>query len=203
MTKPDDNEIDAIAAPLAVMRASRGGPRGMRLDTGHRAHADLMDGDHAHGDRAHGDHAHGEQAHRDDPHHGHRGHRGDHGPGGFTTHGGRHAAGPARMRMLEALAASGEPMSISAIGEVVGVDQPRASRLVQQAEMMGFVAREVDPDDARRTRVALTEQGRAVATSMRRDRRDRIGTALEQFTPEERADFARLFTKFADAWAAR
>ncbi|MBV0895890.1 MarR family winged helix-turn-helix transcriptional regulator [Microbacterium sp. NC79] len=107
------------------------------------------------------------------------------------------------MRMLEALAASGEPMSISAIAELVGVDQPRASRLVQQAEMMGFVAREVDPDDARRTRVALTEQGRTVATSMRRDRRDRIGTALEQFTPEERADFARLFTKFASAWADR
>ena len=146
------------------------------------------------GHRGFGPGAEGGHAHADHPHHGHPGVDGGRG---------RHGAGPARMRMLEALAASGEPMSISAIGEVVGVDQPRASRLVQQAEMMGFVVREVDPDDARRTRVALTEQGRTVATSMRRDRRDRIGTALEQFTPEERADFARLFAKFADAWAAR
>lgn len=138
--------------------------------------------------------AEGRHSHADHPHDGHPGADGGHG---------RHGAGPARMRMLEALAASGEPMSISAIAELVGVDQPRASRLVQQAEVMGFVAREVDPEDARRTRVALTEPGRTVATSMRRARRDRIGTALEQFTPEERADFARLFTKFASAWADR
>lgn len=107
------------------------------------------------------------------------------------------------MRMLEALAAAGGTMSISAIAGLVGVDQPRASRLVQQAEMMGFVAREPDPTDARRTRVVLTEQGRHVGASLRRDRRDRIRAALEQFTPEERADFARLFTRFADAWGGR
>lgn len=177
MTKPTNEEIDAIAAALAAMRSGRGGPRGMRPGMPR----------HSHGD--HDDHA-------GHPHHGH--------PGvGGGERGGRHAAGPARMRMLEALAAAGEPMSISAIAELIGVDQPRASRLVQQAELMGFVAREVDPEDARRTRVALTDQGRAVATSMRRDRRDRIGVALEQFTAEERADFARLFTMFATAWANR
>ncbi|MGF3053174.1 MarR family winged helix-turn-helix transcriptional regulator [Microbacterium sp. YY-03] len=180
MTKPTNEEIDAIAAALAAMRSARGGPRGMRPGMPRHSHDD------------HDDHA-------GHPHHGHPGVGG----GGRGERGGRHAAGPARMRMLEALAAAGEPMSISAIAELIGVDQPRASRLVQQAELMGFVAREVDPEDARRMRVALTDQGRAVATSMRRDRRDRIGVALEQFTAEERADFARLFTMFATAWANR
>ncbi len=68
-------------------------------------------------------------------------------------------AGPARVRMLDALIAASGPLSVSEIAEAIGVDQPRASRLVQQAEQMGLVAREPDPDDARRTRVRLTPEG--------------------------------------------
>ena len=48
--------------------------------------------------------------------------------------------GPARMRMLEALAAASAPLSVSALGEAIGVDQPRASRLVQQGVERGYRA---------------------------------------------------------------
>ena len=51
------------------------------------------------------------------------------------------------------------PLSVSELGDAVGVDQPRASRLVQQGVELGLVRREADPDDARRTRIALTDQG--------------------------------------------
>ncbi len=109
-------------------------------------------------------------------------------------------AGPARMRMLEALAAASAPLSVSALGEAIGVDQPRASRLVQQGVERGFVRREADPDDARRTRIALTDEGRRIARGMRGERREMLTGALAAFTDEERTELARLLNKLADNW---
>lgn len=108
--------------------------------------------------------------------------------------------GPARMRMLEALAAASTPLSVSALGEAIGVDQPRASRLVQQGVDHGMVRREADPDDARRTRIALTDEGRRLARGVRGERREHLGRALESFTDAERTELARLLNKLADNW---
>lgn len=108
--------------------------------------------------------------------------------------------GPARLRLLDALIAASGPLSVSEIAEAIGVDQPRASRLVQQAVQMGLVAREPDPDDARRTRVRLTPEGEGLVSGFRGRRRDAVRSALEGFTDAERAEFARLLAKFADAW---
>lgn len=104
--------------------------------------------------------------------------------------------------MLEALAAASGALSVSAIGEAIGVDQPRASRLVQQGVEMGLVARELDPDDARRTLIALTEQGRAVASKASGQRRASVKQALENLTAAEQGDLARLLAKFSDNWPA-
>lgn len=108
--------------------------------------------------------------------------------------------GPARMRMLEALAAASAPLSVSDLGAAIGVDQPRASRLVQQGVERGFVRREADPDDARRTRIALTDEGRRLARGMRGERREMLTTALTSFTDDERIELARLLNKLADNW---
>ena len=133
--------------------------------------------------------------------HGDRGPRYRHGPGapGMPFWGPRFA-GPARLRLLEALSAASQPLSVSEIAEAIGVDQPRASRLVQQAVEMGLARREVDPDDARRTRVVLTGDGAKVVRGFRGDRRDAVARALEGFSEQERADLARLLTRLADAW---
>ncbi len=109
-------------------------------------------------------------------------------------------SGPARLRMLDALIAAPEPLSVGALGEAIGVDQPRASRLVQQGVDRGLVRREADPADARRTRIALTDHGRALVGRFRGARHEAIATALSDFSAAERADFARLLTKFAGAW---
>lgn len=108
--------------------------------------------------------------------------------------------GPARMRLLEALAQASHPLSIGEIAQAVGVDQPRASRLVQQAVDLGLTRREVDPNDARRTRVALTDAGRRLVRGFRGERREAIDAALSSFTEDERAELARLLTKLADSW---
>jgi len=109
-------------------------------------------------------------------------------------------AGPARMRLLEALAAASHPLTVSEVGEAIGVDQPRASRLIQQAVELGLARREADPDDARRTRVALTDEGTKVARGFRGRRREHLSQALADFTAAERAELARLLGKLADAW---
>lgn len=104
------------------------------------------------------------------------------------------------MRLVETLAAAEAPLGVGAIGEAIGVDQPRASRLVQQAAERGLVEREADPHDARRTRIALTDRGRGFARGVRGERREALGTALQQFTDAERAELARLLDKLATHW---
>ena len=175
---PNQDPADAIAAALARLRGRRGPrgpwegpPEGMPHWGG------------PHGDRG--------------PRCGHR-HPG-HGPHGMPFWGHRFA-GPARLRLLEALSAASGPLSVSEIAEAIGVDQPRASRLVQQAVEMRLVRREADPDDARRTRVVLTEDGAKIVRGFRGDRRDAVARALDGFTEQERADLARLLTRLADAW---
>ena len=104
------------------------------------------------------------------------------------------------MRLLETLAQASGPLSVGEIADAIGVDQPRASRLVQQGVELGVVRREADPDDARRTRVALTDAGSALVRGLRGDRREAVDRALSSFTEQERADLARLLNKLADGW---
>lgn len=174
---PDD--ADAIAAALARLRGRRM-PKPSWADDG-----------------ANGMHP-GPGWMRGGPHAG--SHRGGHTHAGGPPWVPPRLGGPARMRLLETLAQASGPLSVSEIGEAIGVDQPRASRLVQQGVEMGVVRREADPGDARRTRVALTDAGAALVRGFRGDRREAIDRALSTFTESERAELARLLTKLADGW---
>ncbi|WEK61235.1 MAG: MarR family winged helix-turn-helix transcriptional regulator [Candidatus Microbacterium colombiense] len=186
MTSDDIDPSDAIAQALSRLRGRRPGERGAVRGDGDRGRG----GPHGwHG----GPHGHG-HGHGDPFGHGHPG------PPPWMMDPSGRVGGPARMRMLEALAAASTPLSVSALGEAIGVDQPRASRLVQQGVERGFVQREADPDDARRTRIALTDEGRRVAKGMRGERKEMLTGALAAFTDEERAELARLLTKLADNW---
>ena len=181
-SRPSDADLDAIDAALGLLRGRGPGPRGG----------------------------------------GSEGPGGPHGRAGRGGHGGHHGfappeawagprdkgpemrmGGPARLRLIEALHAASHPLSVSELGEAIGVDQPRASRLVQQGVEMGLLRREADPDDARRTRIALTETGQRFATRFRGRRREYLAQALADFTDDERTELARLLTKLAGAWPGR
>lgn len=109
----------------------------------------------------------------------------------------------ARVRMLEALEAAdadGRSLSVSGVAAAIGVDQPRASRLVQEGVERGLVRRIPDPSDARRALIQLTTAGRAQLEELRTHRRSAVETALSAFTPEEARTFADLFDRFVRAW---
>nr|WP_165143197.1 MarR family transcriptional regulator [Microbacterium endophyticum] len=104
------------------------------------------------------------------------------------------------MRLLMAVAAASAPLSVSDIADVIAVDQPRASRLVQQSVELDLVRREVDPADARRTQIVLTESGIALIEGFREKRRTALNTALAEFDDVERGELVRLLKKLAEAW---
>ncbi|WP_460631391.1 MarR family winged helix-turn-helix transcriptional regulator [Leifsonia lichenia] len=109
----------------------------------------------------------------------------------------------ARFRMLDVLDAAerdGTTFSISTLAPAIGVDQPRASRLVQEAVDRGLVSRVTDPADARRTLIQLTAAGRKQISEVRNHRRSAVEQALGAFTPEEAKTFAELFARFVRAW---
>ena len=125
-----------------------------------------------------------------------RGHRG--GPGGGAAGHDRSLGGAARFRMLDALEAGSR--TVSEIAGSVGVDQPRASRLVAEAADRGLIRRTVDPRDARRAVVELTPSGRTFLQSAHQTRRSAVESALAGFSPEDRARFAELLDRFVAAW---
>lgn len=104
----------------------------------------------------------------------------------------------AAYRVLESLADGAR--SISEIGTDVDVDQPRASRLVAHAVREGWAERAADDADRRRRVVRLTAAGRAVLDSARQTRLAAVRAAMADWSPAERAEFARLITAFVDRW---
>ncbi|KAB8188837.1 MarR family transcriptional regulator [Nonomuraea phyllanthi] len=101
--------------------------------------------------------------------------------------------------VLDVIEGAGEPVTVSTVARALGVDQPRASRLVAAAVAAGLVRREADQADGRRAWLAPTEAGRAALERIHRGRRAAFATAMEGWTDGERAEFARLLSRFVAA----
>ncbi|WP_306895206.1 MarR family winged helix-turn-helix transcriptional regulator [Agromyces albus] len=208
----DPNDpVALIEAALVAMRRDQGRRRLQR-----RAEANEQGFGHVDGDASGHAHAHDEHAHEEHFRgHGHRrGGRWASGPDAGDAegdaglrhphhHGGRRGDGlaqAARFRLLDALEGTDRPPSVSELADAIGVDQPRASRLVQAAVDAGHARREADPADARRSAIVLTAAGRKLLADARGTRRNAVVTALADFTPDERAELARLLSRFVAAW---
>lgn len=194
---PDDAEIARIAAALdrIGMRRppGRGGPPGLGRRGPHGE-------DHRRGHGfGHGPHDVDGGAPDDRGGNGDRGGHGDRG-GPFRGSGPRGAMGA--RRMLHAIVSSAAPRSITDLGHAIGVDQPRASRLVQSLADAGLVRRIPDPADGRRVVIEATKAGRAHIAAHAEARAAEVAVAAATLTPDERAELARLLARLADAWPA-
>jgi DNA-binding MarR family transcriptional regulator len=111
------------------------------------------------------------------------------------------AAEAATFQVLDAIeAAAGRDMTVRAVADALGVDQPRASRLVARAVAAGWVERGADPDDGRRSVLTLTSRGRRVLAEVHRTRRQAVASALAGWSSDDRDTLARLLTAFVSSW---
>ena len=74
----------------------------------------------------------------------------------------------------------------------LGVPAPSVSRFLKELEAGGYVVRETVPEDLRRYRFRLTEQGRALQAEGRRCMEEDLDALLARLTPPERAELDRL-----------
>jgi DNA-binding MarR family transcriptional regulator len=105
------------------------------------------------------------------------------------------AVDPAVFGVLDAVEERG-PSSVTDLADVLGVDQPRASRLVAKAVDEGLLARRADQSDGRRSLVSLTTSGREQVDTAHSSRQEVFARAMADWSADERAAFARLLTEF-------
>ncbi|WP_020576729.1 MarR family winged helix-turn-helix transcriptional regulator [Actinopolymorpha alba] len=111
------------------------------------------------------------------------------------------AANTAAFEVLDAVEAAeqaGVPFTVSGVADALQVDQPRASKLVAAAVEAGLVRREADQSDGRRALLVRTAAGRALSERVHRFRRSVFSSAMSGWSETDRAEFARLLTRFVD-----
>ncbi|RKS71250.1 DNA-binding MarR family transcriptional regulator [Actinomadura pelletieri DSM 43383] len=94
-----------------------------------------------------------------------------------------------------------DEITVGAVAERLEIDPSTASRLVGHAIDAGLLSRRPSPVDARRANLGLTDAGRRVKQVADRFRRAYLDALMTDWSADERADFARLLTRFADAAA--
>lgn len=103
-------------------------------------------------------------------------------------------------QVIDAIEATGaEPIGVNGVAERLGVDQPRASKLVAAAVSAGLIRREADQQDGRRTNLVLTEAGRDRLEIVHTFRRSKFAAAMADWPEADQETFAVLLTRFVTA----
>lgn len=100
----------------------------------------------------------------------------------------RGALGPRHAPVLMAVALQGE-MSVSELAERVNLSLSTTSLLVGELSRAGLVERSEDPNDRRRTIVALNRTYREAAGAWLQERVGMFRRTLERLSPDARANF--------------
>lgn len=114
----------------------------------------------------------------------------------YAREAGSAAKDDSTQQVIDAIEGSVEPLGVNGIAEALGVDQPRASKLVAAAVAAGLIHREADQLDGRRTNLVLTETGQDRLDAVHRFRRARFATAMDDWPDADKAAFAALLTRF-------
>jgi DNA-binding MarR family transcriptional regulator len=107
---------------------------------------------------------------------------------------------PSLTAVVDAIEQHPDQATVSSVAGALGVDQPRASRLVARAVDAGLVTRTADQLDGRRVLLTLTRRGTEHATRVHRFRQAMFAEAMTGWTPRQVSTFARLLTRFVDAY---
>jgi DNA-binding MarR family transcriptional regulator len=86
-------------------------------------------------------------------------------------------------------------MKVSEISKLMHVTSPTITQMLKGLEANGLVERHIDPNDRRAVRIALTEQGEAVARRAEEIYRDSFSGLVEYLGEEESNQLAELLLK--------
>lgn len=92
-----------------------------------------------------------------------------------------------------------EPSCPSELSRSMGVSSARIAALVKHLEQKGWISRSADEHDERRVNVLLTDAGRELINSRRRDAIERVSAALRELGEEDAHEYVRLQQKMLDA----
>ena len=81
-------------------------------------------------------------------------------------------------------------LSVSDIGNEMGVTSAAASQMLDRLVQQGLVGRSEDPVDRRGKQIVLTEKGEQIRQESIRARQDWMNSLVEQLTPAERGQVA-------------
>jgi DNA-binding MarR family transcriptional regulator len=103
------------------------------------------------------------------------------------------------VQAVEAAARAGGEVTVGRVAKELGVDPSTASRLVARSVQSGYVHGVASRVDGRARGLELSDAGRELARSAAGYQRAVFDAATSEWTDDERAAFARLFVRFADA----
>ncbi|MDP1877517.1 MAG: MarR family transcriptional regulator [Actinomycetota bacterium] len=101
---------------------------------------------------------------------------------------------PGQADALDAVVTHG-PCRMSEVARGLRVDRSTATRAIDRLEAAGFVARRVDPNDARGVVVAATAAGRALLNRVRNRSTVMLAEVLATFSAEDRERLAELMER--------
>jgi DNA-binding MarR family transcriptional regulator len=94
-------------------------------------------------------------------------------------------------------------LTIKQVAELMGRSVSTASRLLDHLVERGMVSRREDERDRRVKRVAITERGRALITTLEQRRADAQIHVMEYLSAEEQADVTQAMVLLAEAGKRR
>ncbi|WP_246147771.1 MarR family winged helix-turn-helix transcriptional regulator [Nonomuraea turkmeniaca] len=94
---------------------------------------------------------------------------------------------PTDLQCVALLDLESDPVSSGEIARLTGLTPGAATRLVDRLDKVGLVVRQSDPDDRRRTLVALAPEARARISSAWEIPGKAFGEALDRYDDEELA----------------
>ncbi|MFI1911556.1 MarR family winged helix-turn-helix transcriptional regulator [Nocardia sp. NPDC020380] len=94
----------------------------------------------------------------------------------------------------------GGPMRSGALAEALYSDASTISRQVAALVKRGLIERRADPADGRVSVLAITADGRTVATQIRVRRNESLDQVMRDWSATERETFAALLIRFIDGY---
>ena len=92
-----------------------------------------------------------------------------------------------------------DPLRVSDLADLLGIDTPSVTRKLQQLERLGYVAIVPDPEDKRAKRINLTRSGEKTIDRMFAAVNNRLARLFADWTVEELMPFVASLERFAQA----